>query len=99
MAAAGRVAVTADCRSVPPLFLVEAMAQLAGIAAGQEGGRGVLAGLEQVELPRAVPEGVPVELTARIVRSFGALFLVEGEARAPEGVIARAKLILAVGKG
>ncbi|MBT0652392.1 hydroxymyristoyl-ACP dehydratase [Geomobilimonas luticola] len=100
VSAVGMVGVTADTLSFPPLLLVEAMAQLGGIAAGQEeGSRGILAALDRVELPETVLPGVRVRVTVRIVKAFGTLFLVEGEAREGERLLARAELTLAVSKG
>jgi 3-hydroxyacyl-[acyl-carrier-protein] dehydratase len=74
------------------------MAQLAGIAAGQrEGEGGVLAAIERGNLPPAVSPGDTVLLTARIVKGFGRLFMVEGEARVDGSVVASAILTLAIG--
>ena len=76
------------------------MAQLGGIAAGQaEGSRGILAALDRVELPETVSPGARVRVTVRIVKAFGTLFLVEGEAQEGERLLARAELTLAVSKG
>lgn len=97
-AATGMLAVSADTSGFPSILLLEAMAQLAGIAAGQEeGGEGILAAIDRAELPVSVPPGATVLVTARVVKSFGALFLVEGEARIGEEAVARATLTVAVG--
>jgi len=94
------MAATVDCPAFPPLLLVEAMAQLGGITAGQEAGTvGILAGLDRVKLPLAVPPGSRFRVTVRIVKSFGTLFLVEGEAWEGTTRIARAELTLAVRAG
>lgn len=74
------------------------MAQLGGIAAGQqEGEGGTLAAIQQAELPPAVTAGDQVIIEARIVKGFGRLFMVEGKARVGGDVIAQAMLTLAVG--
>jgi len=83
---------------LPPILLIEAMAQLGGIAAGQrEGEGGVLAAFDRAELPPAVSPGKRVTVAVRIVKGFGRLFLVEGTAAVDGAVIARADLTLAVG--
>lgn len=98
-AATALLAITSGSRGFPPILLLEAMAQLGGIAAGQtEGEGGILAAIERAELPREVKHGDPVTLEARVVKGFGKLFLVEGKALVDGRVIARAELTLAVGK-
>jgi 3-hydroxyacyl-[acyl-carrier-protein] dehydratase len=82
----------------PPLLLVESMAQLGGIAAGQRQGEGgALAALGRVELPPALEPGVKYSVHSRIVRIFGRLVQVEGEVREADRVVACATLTLAVG--
>jgi len=96
VAATGELAVTGS-RYFPPLLLVEAMAQLGGIAFGQkEGEGGVLAALDRVVLPAAVPPGSLV-VQSRIAKSFGRLVLIEGEVRQEGRVIASASLTLGIG--
>ena len=89
--------IASDCRGFPPILLLEAMAQLGGIAAGQqEGEGGILAAFERAELPPEVRPGERVMVQTRIVKEFGKLFLVEGRAVVEEEVIASAMLTLAV---
>ncbi len=98
VAATATLQITADSPGFPPVLLLEAMAQLGGIAAGQqEGEGGTLAAIERAELPPAVRAGERVILEARIVRGYGRLFLVEGKAQVGGEVIARGTLTLAVG--
>ena len=98
VAATAILEITADSPGFPPLLLLEAMAQLGGIAAGQtEGEGGTLAAIERAELPPAVRTGDRVTVEARIVKGFGRLFMVEGKAQVGGEVIARAMLTLAVG--
>ena len=74
------------------------MAQLAGIAAGQrEGEGGFLAAIEGGQLPASVSPGDTVLIVARIVKAFGRLFLVEGEAQVQGKKVASATLTLAIG--
>jgi 3-hydroxyacyl-[acyl-carrier-protein] dehydratase len=64
--------ITWEGDTFPPILLLEALAQLAGIAAGQrEGEGGVLAAIERGNLPAAVSPGDTVLLTVRIVKEFG----------------------------
>ncbi|HEY6874507.1 MAG TPA: hydroxymyristoyl-ACP dehydratase [Geobacteraceae bacterium] len=98
VAATASLQVTADSPGFPPVLLLEAIAQLGGIAAGQqEGEGGILAAVERAELPPAVRAGDRVTVEARVVKGFGRLFLVEGEAAVGGEVVARATLTLAVG--
>jgi 3-hydroxyacyl-[acyl-carrier-protein] dehydratase len=91
-------AVSADTGYFPPLLLVESMAQLGGIAAGQRPGEGgVLAALTKVELPAAVLPGARYSVYSRVVKIFGRLALVEGEVREAGTVVARATLTLGLG--
>lgn len=98
VAATGEFTVPDHGGYFPPLLLVEAMAQLGGIAAGQQRGEGgVLAALEQVELPASVLPRTRFLVCSRIVKSFGRLVLIKGEMRSEGRVIACATLTLAVG--
>ncbi len=91
--------ISSDCRAFPPVLLLEAMAQLGGIAAGQrEGEGGILAALDRADLPPDIKPGDRVAVEVRIVKGFGKLFLVEGTAVIGGEVIAKAALTLAVGK-
>ena len=84
----------------PPLLLVESMAQLAGIAAGQRPGEGgVLAALGRVELPATVVAGVRYTVHSKVIKIFGRLVMVEGEVRESDRVIATATLTLGIGGG
>jgi 3-hydroxyacyl-[acyl-carrier-protein] dehydratase len=97
--ATGEFAVPAGCAYFPPLLLVESMAQLGGVAAGQRPGEGgVLAALARVELPAAVMSGAKLSICSRVVRVFGGLVLLEGEVREAGLVIARASITLALGR-
>jgi 3-hydroxyacyl-[acyl-carrier-protein] dehydratase len=96
VAATGELSITAG-GYFPPLLLVEAMAQLGGIAAGQAGGgSGVLAALRAVKLPSAVGPGARLTVRCRVTKVFGRLVQVEGEVKESGDVIACAKLTLAV---
>ena len=95
--ASGEFAVAAQGH-FPPLLLVEAMAQLGGIAAGQRGGEGgVLAALREVNLPASVPSGAKLSVHARVVKAFGRLIQVEGEVHNNGVIIASAVITLGIG--
>jgi 3-hydroxyacyl-[acyl-carrier-protein] dehydratase len=98
VSAAALVKISADCPAFPPILLIEVMAQLGGIAAGQqEGEGGILAAFERAELPPEVRAGECVTVEVRIVKEFGKLFLVEGKAVIGGEVAAKAQLTLAIG--
>ncbi|GFO53923.1 hydroxymyristoyl-ACP dehydratase [Geomonas sp. Red276] len=81
----------------PPILLVEAMAQVGGIASGRRDGKlGVLAALRQVRLPAELPPGGRVTVTSTIVRSYGSMLLVAGEASLDGEPVASATLTLAL---
>ena len=84
----------------PPVFMVETIAQLGGIAAAdaEEGGGGILAAIDRAEfidLPRV---GDSLTISVTIIKSFGPLHLVEGEVSAEDRTLARATVTLKVGK-
>jgi 3-hydroxyacyl-[acyl-carrier-protein] dehydratase len=84
----------------PPVLLLEAMAQLGGIAAGQRQGEGgVLAALSGVTLPPSVPPETRLTVFSKVVRNFGALLLIEGEVRERDATLACATLTLALATG
>ena len=63
----------------PQLLLVECVAQLAGVVTIQEQGQGgFLAAIEQADFSSAPCPGDLLTVTARVVKAFGRLFMVEG---------------------
>ena len=83
------------CGYFPPLLLVESMAQLGGVAAGQRKGEGgVLAALRQVELPESVDPGAKFTIYSRVVKRFAQLVLIEGEVQEAGRTVARATLTI-----
>jgi len=82
----------------PPVLLVEAMAQLAGVAAiDREGELGVLAAIDRAEFFGSVAPGDCLAVSVRIVKTFGRLVLCEGEVTVDGRQAARATLTLGVG--
>ena len=95
VSAVARQQVTSGTPGYPPLFLVEAMAQLGGIAAGrEEGGGGILAAIDRAEFHGAMTAGDTLTIAVRIIKSFGQLHLVEGEVSANGRSLATATLTL-----
>ncbi len=67
----------------PQMLLVECVAQLAGIATAiEEGELGFLAAIDRASFSGAVVAGETLDVSARVVKSFGRLHLVEGEVSA-----------------
>jgi 3-hydroxyacyl-[acyl-carrier-protein] dehydratase len=90
--------VTWDAAGSSPFFMVEAIAQLGGIAAArEEGGGGILAAIDRAEFHGALTKGDILTIGVRIVKSFGQLNLVEGEVTVDGRVLARATVTLKVG--
>ena len=97
--ATGVKCVTCEPGGFLQVFLLEAMAQLGGIAAAtQKGEGGFLASIDHAEFPREVRAGDRLIVSVRIVKSFGRLFLVEGEVSVEDEQVATARLTLGVGK-
>lgn len=82
----------------PAVLLVESVAQLGGIAAGREGdGGGILAAIDRAAFHGTVRDGETLSVSARIVKSFGPLHLVEGEVASETGLAATVTLTLKTG--
>jgi 3-hydroxyacyl-[acyl-carrier-protein] dehydratase len=96
--ATGLKVVTHEPTGYPIVFLVESIAQLAGIvAAKEEGEGGFLASIDHAEFSGMIRPGDRIVVTVRIVKSFGRLHLCEGEAIVEDKRVASAKLTLGVG--
>lgn len=86
-------------RAFPQILLVELVAQLAGIATIQQDGEGgFLAAIDRAEFGRAPLPGDALVITARVVKSFGRLFMVAGEVSCCEESLLNVQLTLGVGK-
>jgi 3-hydroxyacyl-[acyl-carrier-protein] dehydratase len=82
-----------------PFLLVEAIAQLGGIAAGrEEGGGGILAAIDRAEFQETPKPGDTLTISVHVVKSFGPLHLVEGEVSSDGKIVATATVTLKVGK-
>lgn len=99
ISATGVKCVTNELGGFPQVFLLESMAQLGGIAAAaQKEEGGFLASIDHAEFFRKVRAGDRINVTVRIIKSFGRLFLLEGEAFIESEQVATARLTLGVGK-
>jgi len=81
------------------MLLVEGLAQLAGVATVQaEGEGGFLATIDRAEFFSPYRSGETLHFAVRVQKSFGRLFILEGEVTSGERLLARAVLTLGVGK-
>lgn len=98
VSALARQRVTCGAPGYSSFLMVEAVAQLGGIAAGrEEGGGGILAAIDRAEFQETPKPGDTLTISVRIVKSFGPLHLVEGEVSADGRIIATARVTLKVG--
>jgi len=96
--ALARQRVTCGAPGYSPFLLIEAIAQLGGIAAAREdSGGGILAAIDRAEFQGAPMAGDTLTIVVRIVKSFGPLHLVEGEVSADGKIVATARVTLKVG--
>lgn len=99
MAATARHCVSCGEAGWPELFLVEAIAQLGGIAAARDGdGGGILATIDRAEFHGTAGDGDVLTVSVRIIKSFGALHLMAGEVTAAGRPLATATVTLKVGR-
>ena len=98
VSASGIKCVTHEPGGYPEVFLLESMAQLGGIAsATREGEGGFLAAVDRAEFLREILPGDRILVRVRIVKSFGRLFLMEGDASVDGERVASAALTLGIG--
>lgn len=98
VSACGIKCVTHEQGRYPEVFLLESMAQLGGIAsATREGEGGFLAAVDRAEFFREILPGDRIHVRVRIVKSFGRLFLMEGDASVDGERVASAALTLGIG--
>jgi 3-hydroxyacyl-[acyl-carrier-protein] dehydratase len=97
--AVARTTISAS-REFPQVLLVESVAQLAGIVTIQKdhGDGGFLAAIEQAEFSRAPLIGDVLTVSARVLKAFGRLFLVEGGVSCGESPMLKVQLTLGVGR-
>jgi len=96
--ASGIRCVSHDPGGCSEILLLESMAQLGGIAAAEpEGQGGFLAAIDRAVFPRTVRKGDRIRFTVRIVKTFGRLYVLEGEAHVDDEPVATAVLTLGIG--
>jgi 3-hydroxyacyl-[acyl-carrier-protein] dehydratase len=79
---------------VPGVILAEALAQTAGLAAGQPGKSFRLAALKTMKFPGSVGPGEEVHLQARKIATVGALWQFDVKAAVGERVVAEGVVVL-----
>lgn len=83
----------------PQVYLVECIAQLAGIVSVREQGEGgFLASIDHAEFEGMVQAGDTLTITASVLKSFGRLVLIVGEVACAGAVVARAQMTLGIGR-
>ena len=89
---------SASLRSMSQILLVEAVAQLSGIAAvrNQEEG-GFLATVDMARFGRPPRTGETLDVHARVVRSFGRLCMIEGQVLVGSEELLNVSLTLGIG--
>lgn len=79
--------------ALPQAYLLEAMAQISGIASGRKGGS-MLAGLRDVRFSGRACTGDTLELESTLERTFSGLYFFQCKALAAGNVIAEGGVIL-----
>ncbi len=96
--ATGVKLITHDPAGYPFVFLIESIAQIAGIAVGQEKDEGAfLAAVENAVFSEPVEAGDLLVISVRVLKSFGRLFICEGDASVEGKKVASATLTLGIG--
>jgi 3-hydroxyacyl-[acyl-carrier-protein] dehydratase len=83
-----------ECPIVPGVILTEALAQTAGIAAGQPGRSFRLSAIRGMKFPSAVRPGELISLEARKLSTVGALWQFEVIAKVGERTVAEGGVVL-----
>ncbi len=83
----------------PQIMLIECVAQLAGILTiSEEGQGGFLAAVDRAEFAGIPQSGDVLTVNARVIKSFGRLFMVEGEVSSERQALLTVQLTLGVGR-
>ena len=98
VSATARYRTCGSLQAFPQILLVEVVAQLSGIAAVERQGEGgFLASVDQARFGRAPRLGETLEVSARIIKSFGRLCLVEGQVVVDHEELLKVTLTLGIG--
>lgn len=79
---------------VPGVILTEALAQMAGLAAGQDGRHFLLSAIRSMKFPEAARPGEQITLTAAKTGSMGGLWMFETRATVDGRVVAEGVIVL-----
>lgn len=86
-------------RAFPQILLVECVAQLAGILTiSEEGQGGFLAAIDRAEFSGTPQAGDVLTVSALVTKSFGRLFMVEGNVSCDNRTLLTVQLTLGVGR-
>lgn len=97
VSARARYRTSGSLQAFPQVLLVEAVAQLSGIAAVEQGEGGFLASVDRADFGRSPRLGETLEVMARIIKSFGRLRLVEGQVTVADEALLSVTLTLGIG--
>ncbi|MFZ2950795.1 MAG: hypothetical protein WA003_15070 [Desulfuromonadaceae bacterium] len=96
--AVARTCLTAT-RGFPQILMIESVAQLAGITVAQADGEGgFLASIDHAVFSATASAGEILTVSVRVVKSFGRLFMVEGDVISGAGQLLSVQLTLGIGK-
>jgi 3-hydroxyacyl-[acyl-carrier-protein] dehydratase len=83
----------------PRVLMVECVAQLGGIAAiSEEGEGGFIASIDYAEFTGDARDGDTLQVSARIIKAFGRLFMLEGDVECDGIRLLQARLTLGIGR-
>ena len=95
--AVARTGVTTT-RGFPQILMVEGVAQLAGIVVAQvEGVRGFMASIDHAEFSGPAVAGDLLTISARVIKSFGRLYMIEGKVDSGVNQLLSVQLTLGMG--
>lgn len=98
VSARARYRTSGSLQDFPQILLVEAVAQLSGIAAVErQGDGGFLATVDQARFGRFPQLGETFEVEARVLKSFGRLCLMEGRVTVEDEELLQVTLTLGIG--
>lgn len=85
-------------RGFPQILMIECVAQLAGIVVAQEEGEGgFMASINHAEFSAPPDVGAILTVSARMIKSFGRLFMIEGDVFSGADQLLSVQLTLGVG--
>jgi 3-hydroxyacyl-[acyl-carrier-protein] dehydratase len=86
-------------RGFPQILMIESVAQLAGIVVAQaEGEGGFMASIDHAEFSGSPAVGDLLTISASVIKSFGRLFMIDGNVVSGADHLLSVQLTLGVGK-